>query len=61
MILSEDSVATWIAFPSDNGPEAHKIKIFKTYKEAKKKLEFLKKKINQNGYMLHWELEIEEV
>lgn len=58
---SEENCATFISFSNLHDLDGNKIKIFKTYKEAEKKLEFLKEKINQNGYMWHWELEIEEI
>lgn len=58
---SEDGLATFICYAKPNDLDGDKIKIFKTYKEAKKKLEFLKEKINKNGYMWHWKLEIEEI
>lgn len=58
---SEDSAATWINFISEKAPDANKIKLFKTLKEAENKVKFLKEKIDLNGYMWHWELEIEEI
>lgn len=57
---SEDSAATFIGF-TDRKEEQHLIKTFKTYKAAQKKIDFLKQKIDENGYMWHWILEIEEV
>lgn len=57
---SEDSATTFIGF-TDRQQEKHLIKTFKTYRAAEKKVEFLKQKIDENGYMWHWELEIEEV
>ncbi len=59
-LLSEDSSATWIAFSPENGPEAYKIKLFKTKKQAENKLKFLEQKIKENGFMFNWQLAIEE-
>lgn len=58
--LSEDSATTWIAFTNECGPEAYKIKLFKTKKQAENKLNFLEQKIQENGCMWDWELTIEE-
>ena len=51
---------TWIGFTSRDD-EWNKIKQFKTYKAAENKLNFLKKKIDMNGYMWDWELSIEPI
>ena len=56
----EDGSVTFIAF-TDLEMEKHKIKKFKTYKQAENKIKFLKEKIEKNAYMYNWTFEIEEV
>ena len=56
-----DGPATFIGYIKNNEFDKEKIKLFKKYSVAKRKIKFLEEKVALNGYLFGTKFEIEEV